>query len=131
MNIIFCLISLKMKIPVIAPLKFDNESLFECPRSKLLYCIFRRKSGRIPDEMSHSQIEIMGRMLARLLTDSYKEKQSIEFKFPETFALENLEQLVKTQLIPKHFESTYIDSFNNSFKSSLRNSMISKMLNSR
>jgi Ser/Thr protein kinase RdoA (MazF antagonist) len=105
-NFLFDLV--EQEVPVVAPIKFDGESLFECPKTNLFYTVFPKKGGRIPDEMNHLQIEIMGRMLARLHNVGAQRKAEHRIQIsPETFAKANLEQLLKTNLLPKHFEESY------------------------
>lgn len=55
------------EIPVCAPLRFpDGETLHEI--EDIHYAIWPRTGGRSPDELSDPQIEVLGRMMARIHT---------------------------------------------------------------
>lgn len=56
---------LEVEIPVCAPIKFeDGESLHE--EAGIWYAVWPRVGGRSPDELDDEQIEILGRLLARI-----------------------------------------------------------------
>jgi len=53
------------EIPVCAPLKFpDGETLHEI--EDIYYAIWPRTGGRSPDELADDQVEILGRLMARI-----------------------------------------------------------------
>ncbi len=53
------------EIPVCAPLKFpDGETLHEI--EDIYYAIWPRTGGRSPDELADDQIEVLGRLMARI-----------------------------------------------------------------
>jgi Ser/Thr protein kinase RdoA (MazF antagonist) len=53
------------EIPVCAPLPFpDGETLHEV--EGIHYAVWRRTGGRAPDEFSDEQVEVLGRLLARI-----------------------------------------------------------------
>jgi Ser/Thr protein kinase RdoA (MazF antagonist) len=55
------------EIPVCAPLKFpDGDTLHET--EDIYYAIWPRTGGRSPDELSDDQVELLGRLLARIHT---------------------------------------------------------------
>lgn len=96
------------EVPVIASLKIDNETIFQCEKTNLFYTVFPKKGGRIPDEMNQTQVEIMGRLLARLHNVGAQRKAEHRIQIsPETFGKANLEQLLKTQLLPHHYQESY------------------------
>lgn len=96
------------EIPVIAPLVFDGETLFQCPKTKLFYTLFPKKGGRAPDEMNTEQLEIIGRMLARLHNVGEQKQAEHRIKIsPDTFGKQNLKYLMDNQIIPLHLESQY------------------------
>lgn len=95
-------------IPVVAPLKINGASLFECEQTNLFFTVFPKRGGRIPDEMNHEQIEMMGRMLARLhnVGATKKAKHRLEI-CPNVFATQNLQFLLDSKSIPPHYEDSY------------------------
>jgi len=96
------------EIPVIAPLSFSGETLFTLKNHKILYTLFPKKGGRAPDEMNKEQLEILGRMLARLHNvGSLKKSESRIQITPESFGLQNLNFLLENDYIPNHIKSDY------------------------
>ena len=93
------------EVPVIAPIKFKGETLFKLEGHNLFYTLFPKKGGRIPQEMTHEQLEIMGRSLARLhmigKSSSSIHRLSIN---PTTFGRDNLNFLKSKNFIPGHQE---------------------------
>lgn len=97
------------EIPVIAPLSFAGETLFKLDDHQLYYTIFPKKGGRAPDEMNIDQLEIMGRMLARMhnVGAATPAKSRIEIS-PESFGLQNLQFLIKNKMITSpHIQREY------------------------
>lgn len=96
------------EVPVIAPIKIDGESIFQCEKTNLFYTIFPKKGGRIPDEMNSTQVEIMGRLLARLHNVGAQRAAENRITIsPQTFGKANLEQLLLTKLMPHHYQESY------------------------
>ncbi|AFM13258.1 serine/threonine protein kinase [Turneriella parva] len=52
------------EIPALAPLKFDGQSLFE--EQGIYFAIWPRTGGREPEELSEIDLQILGRLLARV-----------------------------------------------------------------
>ena len=98
----------KIDIPVIAPMSFDNESLFEMEEQKLFYCVFPKRGGRNPDELSKQQVEQVGRLMGRLhyAGSTKKAKHRIELN-PTTYGENNLKYFLDTDLIPEQFKEAY------------------------
>ncbi len=95
-------------ISVIAPIKINGETLFYDERTKLYYCVFPKRGGRIPQEMTDEQLEITGRMLARLHNVGSLKKAEHRLSIsPETFGRQNLQWLIDNKVIPPHLEDTY------------------------
>lgn len=96
-------------VPVVAPLKNSNhDSLAYNSESKLWFCLFPRVGGRVPDEMTDEQVQIMGRLLARLhLTGETKTAQHRVTLNSETYGYNHLEYLRESQTIPLDLSSRY------------------------
>lgn len=95
-------------VPVIAPELFNGKTLFQLKESGLFYTVFPKKGGRLPQEMTHEQLEIMGRMLARLHNVGATKKAENRITIsPKTFGMGNLKFLMDGQFLPPHVESSY------------------------
>ncbi len=106
----FLLELVKNEIPVIAPLVIDGQTLFKLEDHDIFYTVFPKKGGRAPDEMNEEQLEILGRMLARLHnigeTKTAKHRLKID---PVSFGTQNLNFLLENKIIPMHIETIYKD----------------------
>lgn len=97
-------------IPVIPPIKFDNETLFKSESTGLFYTMFPKKGGRAPDEMNKEQLEIIGRTLARLHNIGASKPAKARIKIsPDTYGKANLNYLLDTKSITSHLEAEYKD----------------------
>ncbi len=98
------------EIPVIAPLQINNETLFTDKETNLYYCLFPKRGGRIPQEMSDEQLEITGRLLARIHNvGSIKKAEHRIILNPTSFGRNNLKFILDQKIIPTHLESSYQD----------------------
>lgn len=96
------------EIPVIAPIKINKETLFIDDQTKLFYCLFPKRGGRIPQEMDDEQLEITGRLLARIHNvGSIKKAEHRISLNPTSFGINNLKFILDQKIIPHHIESTY------------------------
>ncbi len=96
------------EVPVVAPLRFESESLFQLKEHQLLYTLFPKKGGRLVDEFSVEQLQIMGRMLARLHNVGAVKAASHRIQIsPDSFGLQNLRFLLESRLLPAHLEASY------------------------
>ncbi len=92
------------EIPVIAPMKFEGETLFKIPEYDIWYTIFPKKGGRIPDEMNDEKLEIIGRLLGRIHNvGATKESQHRLHINPTTFGRNNLDLLLQSDLLPERY----------------------------
>ena len=96
------------EIPVIAPIKLEGKTLFDVPGHDIGYTLFPKKGGRAPDEMNEEQLEIMGRLLARIhnVGSTNSANHRIEIT-PDSFGIKNLSFILKNNFIPPHLESTF------------------------
>ncbi len=96
------------EIPVIAPLKFDGESLFETEGNKLFYCLFPKRGGRNPDELNDSMARNLGRLLGRIHLIGRKKPFKHRLALtPETYGSANLDSLLSMSVIPEAFKNGY------------------------
>lgn len=96
------------EIPVIAPLSYNDKTLFKLPEHDIFFCLFPKRGGRVPDEMSTTQLEIMGRLLARIhsVGECSDAKHRIHIN-PTNFGRDNLSFLLDNKFIPFHLEESY------------------------
>ncbi len=95
------------EIPVVAPLKIQNETLFKLDDG-ILYTVFPKQGGRIPDEFQDEELMQLGRLLARLHQVG-RGKQALHRLHitPQMYGRKNLEYLLSSKLIPAHLEKNY------------------------
>jgi Ser/Thr protein kinase RdoA (MazF antagonist) len=96
-------------IPVITPIKFeDGTTLKKTKESDIYFAVFPKCGGRIPEEFNDQQLEIIGRLLARLhnVGASKKFKYRLELT-PETYGLKNLEFLLSSNSISLEVKKNY------------------------
>ncbi len=99
------------ELPAIAPLVLNGKSLFELEidsKNKIYFCLFPKKGGRTLFEMSTEQIEIIGRLIARIhnIGKSQIAKHRITIS-PESFGMQNLSYLLNHRTLPTHYENIY------------------------
>lgn len=98
------------EIPVIAPLKFEEKSLFQTEESKggLFYCIYPKRGGRNPDELNDEMCRDLGRLLGRIHLLGQKRKFNHRLALtPQSYGHSNLESLLDMNFIPESFKKTY------------------------
>lgn len=105
-NFLFDLI--EYDIPVIAPLKFDNQSVFT-NEDGLFFCLFPKKGGRACVEWSSDLLKQMGRLLARLHTCGRIRQAKHRLKLDiNTFGEKNLELIVNSSHLPADYQTRYV-----------------------
>ncbi len=98
---------LSHEIQAIAPLKFNDQSVFQNDQ-KLYFCLFPKKGGRAADEWTDPLLSQMGRLLARLhnIGASKKSEHRIHLNI-ETYGIKNLEYLLQNNTIPLEYANSY------------------------
>ena len=99
---------INIDIPAIAPLVFNGESLFQMEESKLYYCLFPKKGGRNPDELSDEKIERVARLMGRLhYSGAQKPAEHRIHLSPQTYGQDNLDYFLTTSFIPELYKKSY------------------------
>ena len=95
------------EIQVIAPLKFDNQSVFKS-EGGLWFSLFPKKGGRAADEWTNPLLEQMGRLLARLhnIGASKKSQHRVSLNI-ENYGVKNIEYLLSKNILPNEYKSSY------------------------
>lgn len=107
----------EFEVPVIAPLTFNDQTLFTLPDPELFYTVFPKQGGRAPDEFTLEEIEQVGRLLARLHNVGSMKKASHRLKLsPDTYLKSNLEFLIGQKIVPSHYELSYKTLLENIYK---------------
>ena len=74
----------------------------------IYYCLYPRKGGRAPDELSDQDIERLGMMVARMHNVGAKRPAEHRIRLcSKTYVHDNLAYLADNKVIPDHFESRY------------------------
>lgn len=96
-------------LPVVSPLLLENgETIGKVKGSDIYYCIYPRVGGRIVDELSDEQVQMVGRYLARFHICSEKRKSNHRIKLDTlSYGLSHLKFLLDSKTIPFDLESRY------------------------
>ena len=96
-------------IPVIAPIVLEEGSTIKkLDETDIYFSVFPKCGGRIPEEFTDEQLEIVGRLLARLhnIGASKKFEHRIQIS-PESYGIKNLEYLLSSGTLPLEIKSAY------------------------
>lgn len=103
----FCFELQDAELPVIAPLRFANRSLFEFQGYR--FAIYPSEGGRVVDLESTEQLLWMGRTIARIHNVSATSRFAHRPMFSvNTLGEQNIAFLKKSHQIPPHIEAQYI-----------------------
>jgi Ser/Thr protein kinase RdoA (MazF antagonist) len=104
----------KEDIPVITPYYINEKSLFNCPKTNIIFSIFPKFSGRNPDEFSDQEVETLGRLFARLHQVGAREKALFRKTLNiENMASEYLTYLSNPSVIPEVYFSHIYNNWQN------------------
>ncbi len=97
------------EIPVCVPLVFDDgETLHEC--EDIFYAVWPRTGGRSPDELSDAEIDVLGRLLARIHNTGASLHLEHRARLDaRTLPLASLELLEARGFLPPSCETSYRD----------------------
>ncbi len=95
------------EIPVCAPIRFqDGTTLREI--EGILYAIWPRTGGRVPDELSDQILEILGRLLARIHNNGAAKKATHRIRLTgDTYGREPLAFLEENKFLPGQCRERY------------------------
>ena len=95
------------EIPVCAPIKLSGDDSLGTVED-IFYAIWPRTGGRSPDEFNDEELEMLGRLVARIHNvgasrpAEYRRELSVQ-----TYALEPLEFLERRELLPEYLRGRY------------------------
>ncbi|MBU1219352.1 serine/threonine protein kinase [Myxococcota bacterium] len=100
------------EIPVCAPIKFqDNTSIKEI--EGIFYAIWPRTGGRSSAEFSDTDLEILGRYVARIHNTGASKKSSARIQLNEsTYGSNPLDFIIQNNFLPIHLEKRYTTAAN-------------------
>ena len=94
------------EIPVCAPIKFeDGESIHEI--EGIYYAVWPRVGGRSPSELTDEQIEILGRLLARIHNVGSSHTEGRLELSHDSYGLQNLEFLLSHDFVSLTWASRF------------------------
>lgn len=101
----------KSEVPVVAPVPFaDGSTLKKIENGNIWYTVFPKAGGRSPDELNDDQLEMIGRLLARLHQVGASGDAPHRIRLdPKTYGRENLDYLLTHKTIPAELAPRYRD----------------------
>lgn len=100
----------EQEIPVVVPITdHEGSTLRTDPSTGIYFALFPKVGGRILDEFSNQQIEVVGRLLARLHNTAAT--RTLEHRLaltPDSYGLDNAYFLEDSKLMPQNFEERYV-----------------------
>jgi Ser/Thr protein kinase RdoA (MazF antagonist) len=101
------------EVPVVPPLDLgDGTTLRESPTDEgaLLYAVFEKVRGRVPEELFDEQLAQLGRLLARLHQVGVEEPATARPRLtPETYGADSVKLLLDGKFIPAELERRFSD----------------------
>jgi len=99
------------EIPVCAPQIINGKSLHII--DGILFAVWKRTGGRIPDELSDETLPVLGRLIARIhnIGDSKKSESRLTLT-SEQYGIANLKYLSDKKFLPKNLISRYTKAVN-------------------
>ena len=95
------------EIPVIPPLTFNSQALFQL--GSIPYAIFPKRGGRAIDEFDKAAWEELGRLLARIHLVGATHSTSLRITWrPATATRHHLEALLKTDYLLPDFQKSFV-----------------------
>ncbi len=96
------------EIPVVTPLKINNESLFLDESSNLYFSVFPKYGGRAPDELNLENAERLGSLIARVHQVGKLSQFQHRLTFnAETFIKNNSQFVLHENILPSFLENRY------------------------
>lgn len=100
------------ELPIVQPLQFSSgetlQSINDSEGEELYYTVFPKVGGRIMDEYADFQVELLGRLLARIHLAA-RTRKSIHRKVltTDSYGRDNLEYLLANNILPVEIEERY------------------------
>jgi Ser/Thr protein kinase RdoA (MazF antagonist) len=95
------------EIPVCAPLDFPEGGTLRVIEG-ILYAIWPRTGGRVPDELSDGQLQILGRLCARIHNNGAARHANHRIELTgSSYGLEPLAFLEERGILPEHLRERY------------------------
>jgi Ser/Thr protein kinase RdoA (MazF antagonist) len=96
------------EIPVVAPWRLDDQSLFRCGKTGIWFALFTKVQGRLRDELDHERLRTLGRYIARI----HNIGEHFEFRHrqplnPENWGRKPVEFLLESGLIDTQYQARY------------------------
>ncbi len=99
---------LEFELPVVAPLEKNGETLFRHTESGLFYTVFPKVRGRLKDELTGSEAQQIGRLIARLHNIGAMDRFAARPRLlADAWLLGNLAELEASQLVPASLVTHY------------------------
>lgn len=100
----------ELEIPAVCPLDLgDGQTVGEV--KGILYSLFPRIGGRVPDELTDEQVQVLGRMIARIHNvGASREAPLRPMLTPQTYGRNNLEFLLERDAIAEEAVDIYVAS---------------------
>lgn len=99
----------KQEIPVVVPIKVGEESLFFEDNIKIYFSLFKKCSGRNISEVQEDDVEIVGRLIARMhnvgSVKNYEHRITLN---ASTYGSKHLEYLEESNVIDLNLKSSYL-----------------------
>jgi Ser/Thr protein kinase RdoA (MazF antagonist) len=97
------------EIPVCAPLCFSDGSTLHSA-ADILYAVWPRTGGRVPDELSDEVTAMLGRLLGRIHNVGASKAASARIKLTsETYGFDSLNFILENNFLPSDLRKRYSD----------------------
>lgn len=96
------------EIPVVAPWRLDDQSLFQCQSTGIWFTLFSKVQGRLRDELDAERLRTLGRYIGRI----HNIGEHFEFRYrqpltPSTWGRKPMEFLLQSGLIDPQYRERY------------------------
>ena len=95
------------EIPVCAPLTFSDGSTLR-KTEDIYYAVWPRTGGRAGDELTDTELQILGRLLARIHNNGAAKKAEHRIELTgKTYGTDSLDYLLENNFLPPHCRTRY------------------------
>lgn len=98
------------EVPVCGVRPFPDGLTLKTNDDGIHYCVFHRKGGRAPDELSDAMVSRLGMLAARMhiVGASRQAKHRISIR-PQTYIYDNVDWLAENNVLPLAYRERYMD----------------------